>query len=462
MKHDGRNIKHIPASIARVILFILFCCSLAAAQSWPLSACGAEEVQLELTLDDAVRMAGEHSYRIRAAQMDLDGARQDRRAAAADFLPKVNANYDYTNLGEQPVSISDGAEIPTAHREQYHWDVTVIQPLFTGFALKSQYETAQLNTRVKALEQKQVSLDITRDAKTTYFRVLLAGKILDVREQTVESFKAQEEDSRKFFEQELIPYNDLLRYQVALANARQERERAAASAKLWETRLNLLLGLPRGTVFKLEDVESFPKPELDLESLVSLSLEDRPILLSGRLGLAVLEKAVTAAKSEYYPKLSAFALYEHNGDNPAADSNDYSNDHNSAVGFQMNWNVFEWGKTRALVSKSRLDLKAAKQRLLELEDGVRFEVEQAYRDVLVAEQNIGTAEQALEQAKENWRITRMQYREQVATSTDVLDARAFLTQADTNYYQALYGYMIALAELERAVGTEVGNENAAM
>ena len=53
---------------------------------------------------------------------------------------------------------------------------------------------------------------------------------------------------------------------------------------------------------------------------------------------------------------------------------------------------------------------------------------------------------------ENWRITDLQYKEQIATSTDVLDARTELTQAESNYYQALYGYMISLCDLERAMG----------
>jgi len=41
-----------------------------------------------------------------------------------------------------------------------------------------------------------------------------------------------------------------------------------------------------------------------------------------------------------------------------------------------------------------------------------------------------------------------------------LDARAFLTQAEFNYHRALYGYRIAKAELERAIGTEGDLANA--
>jgi len=49
-------------------------------------------------------------------------------------------------------------------------------------------------------------------------------------------------------------------------------------------------------------------------------------------------------------------------------------------------------------------------------------------------------------------MTKLQFKQQVATSTDVLDARTSHSQAESNYLQALYGYMIAIAELERAVG----------
>ncbi len=77
----------------------------------------------------------------------------------------------------------------------------------------------------------------------------------------------------------------------------------------------------------------------------------------------------------------------------------------------------------------------------------------------MAKKNITTASRALDQALENWRITNVQYRQQVATSTEVLDARTFLTQADSNYYNSLYGYLSAIAELSRVVGKDIMKGN---
>jgi len=69
----------------------------------------------------------------------------------------------------------------------------------------------------------------------------------------------------------------------------------------------------------------------------------------------------------------------------------------------------------------------------------------------VARANLATARVAVTQAEENQRITHVQYREQMAIETEVLDAQSYLVQARNNFYAALYGYQLAWVNLERAV-----------
>ena len=64
-------------------------------------------------------------------------------------------------------------------------------------------------------------------------------------------------------------------------------------------------------------------------------------------------------------------------------------------------------------------------------------------------------EKAIEQEKENFRINEERYKEQMATSTDVLDAQTLLSRTMTNYYNALYEFKISKASLFRAMGQEV-------
>ena len=62
------------------------------------------------------------------------------------------------------------------------------------------------------------------------------------------------------------------------------------------------------------------------------------------------------------------------------------------------------------------------------------------------------ANKATEQAEENFRINTERYREQVGTSTDVIDAQTLLTKARSDHDNALGDYSISRARLERAMG----------
>ena len=57
-----------------------------------------------------------------------------------------------------------------------------------------------------------------------------------------------------------------------------------------------------------------------------------------------------------------------------------------------------------------------------------------------------------DQGEEIFRMNEERYKQQVATSTDVLDAQTLLTQARSNYFNALSEHNIAWARLERAMG----------
>ena len=103
---------------------------------------------------------------------------------------------------------------------------------------------------------------------------------------------------------------------------------------------------------------------------------------------------------------------------------------------QLQWKFWQSGKTRADTANVRQQISALKSNIEGYRNQVLEEVRGSILDCRVAGGNIETAAAALEQAKENWRITALQYQEQTALASDVLDARTFLSQADANYCTA--------------------------
>ena len=404
-----------------------------------------------LTLNKAIEIATANNTTIKEAIENQKAAIEERKSVLSDFFPKASAAYFYTRLKDSHRSNMGDTQIDVGDNDQYHWDLTLSQPLFTGFALSTRYEMAKLGVDVKGTEKEQAILDVVKQVKSAYFNILLTKQFLLVADEAVNQLESHVRDAEKFYEQGMIPYNDLLRSKVALADELQNRVRVEASVEMAVSTFNTLLRIDLNRKTEIEDILDITPYSFKLTNCIKEAIEKRPELKALRLAIKNSDHAVTLAQSAYYPEVNLAGNYEQNGDNPSATENDFGNSHNASVTLQARWTFFEWGKTRAEVNKYRRNKSSLAEKLKGIEDNIKLEVKSAFLDLKVAEQNIRTAQESLVQAKENWRITNLQYQQQMTTSTEVLDARTFLTRAETNYYGALYGYMISLAELERAV-----------
>ena len=87
-----------------------------------------------------------------------------------------------------------------------------------------------------------------------------------------------------------------------------------------------------------------------------------------------------------------------------------------------------------------------------MKDQIALEVKNSYLYLRQSEKHIFVAKKTIEQAEENFRINEERYKEQIATSTDVIDAQTLLTKTKADYFNALSIYNIALVILERSMG----------
>jgi len=440
--------KAMPLSIVFILLSVT-----------PTAYCSERTI---ITLSRAIDIAIMNNSSLLEADYNKQSAAEKINLAKANMLPTASANLAYTRLKKDPVmkiglppgpgAAPGKTPVQIAHSDAFHWNLTLVQPLFTGFALRTQYEMTQLELEIKNQEKEQVILDLTQQVKETYFNILFSKKILLIAEDAVTSLKSHEKDAQKLFDQGMIKYNDLLRAKVALANAVQNREKARSGVKMALSCFNILLDYEIEKRTEIEDISNITRLDHTLLSLTKMAMKQRPVFKVLNLGLKNLEKLIALEKSAYYPEVALIGCYERQGDNFVASHNDFSNEYNAAISLEASWVFFDSGKTKSKISAINKDKKALLSKIKNIEDQVKLEIKNAFLNLGVADKNIATSRQSLVQARENWRISNLQYRQQVATSSEVLDARTFLTQADTNYYNALYGYMIFLSKLERSVG----------
>jgi outer membrane protein TolC len=405
-----------------------------------------------LTIDEAVREALASSPQIHEREAYRQAAEFATNATRADFLPRLSAAYAYQNLAESPYINLTGTPVVTNTRDQHHWEIAMHQPIFSGFAISARHRLAQLGLATRTIDLQQARQRVTVQVKQECFDLLVAEKKLDVAVSSVAALTAHETDVDKFYANGLVPLNDLLKARVARGDAVLKQHRAKASVR--QARSALCLQLGREFDADLEIAEAIPAiaPLPELDGQVEQAMANRS-------EIALLERAIESkdserrvVKSDYYPHIELIGRYQQDGEDVGARTNAYANQHNASVGVQASWDLFTFGKTRSRSAEAAAEQRALEQTLEKIRDDIRLQVVQARLDLDVAEGNIDTARNALNQAREHWRITDRLYRQQLTTTTEVLDARSYLDRAQSAFHEAHYGYGSALARLEWAMG----------
>lgn len=411
-----------------------------------------------LSLKDTVELALKANLGIKRSQEEINAAEAVRHSSMTKFLPTLGTSYNVIYRNEertQPSLLGAGRPIVTSPQDQYTFTTSFTQPIFTGFGLINEYKLSDLGLDRTEVASKLTRQDVVLDAKNAYFSVLKNQKLLEVAQQTVTSITSQKEVSENFYKVGLSPLNDLLQSQVQLANARQQLTTAQNNLEIARTRFNTVLRRSVNTPVLLVEELDYGSFQASLDECLTEAQKNRLEIQVADLDIEIAGKQVKLTEKDYFPSVNFRGTYARTGDDWQAHGGEGISD---SAGWNVEatatWDFWQWGRTGYGRKEKLARLAQSKYKKTEITDNINLEVKQAYLRTNEAEQNIVTIEKAVEQAKENLRITEEQYKEQVATQTDVLVAQTLLTQTMTNYYNALYDFKIAKAVLMRALGRE--------
>lgn len=427
-----------------VFLILLFCCT---------AALPVEE-ELPLTLQESIKIALKHSVIINAAKEGVRASESKRKGAFTGFLPKLSTSYSYKKLHEAPESKLSGTPVTAGTKDNYNWELELKQPIFAGGSILANYQINRLGADISHMEERATILNIMEEVKEAYFNILKTERIMGVARQSVEQLKAHRDVAKNFYDVGIIPKNDLLYAEVELANGNQFLVRAENSAELAIAKFNTVLRRGINAPVKIEDILCYKPFQKDVTDCVKIAFENRPEIKVYSMKVEQAEKQVKKTKSEFFPSVDLVGNYSRFGDDPDMKGSQYEDQEDWYVMARANWDIWEWGRTKHKVDSDLSRKKQAMDELVAVEDQIALDVKSSYLFLKEAEKHIFVAKKAIEQAEENFRINEERYKEQVATSTDVIDAQTLLTRAKSDYYNALSDYNIALARLERSMGIE--------
>jgi outer membrane protein len=426
---------------------------------------------LVLSLDESVRLALEHNARVRVGREKIAEASSGVDEARTAFFPQLAGSAGYTRLDTAPYipgeifgRIFSGSglfpplavpeRIPTGLVDNYAATIALTQPLYAAGRLRRSYDVAKLARRTAVADLDLVSCETAFEASQAYLACMRAALVEEIARETVRQLEAHVTDIEARFDEGLAATNDVLKTKVYHSDARLSLMRAQHALRLASRNLCEVIGAPLDTEIRIAmKVDSVSAPAVDLGTAVERAVARRAELRSTDCRKLMARKEVEIERSGYLPTLSFFADLSYLRPN-----REYEPDFYSAwrLGLVARMNVFDWG---GAVYRSRE--AASRLRQIEIaEDGLRddvtLDVTRTRLTVIDAWSAIEVAREKLAQAEENWRVTSERFAEGLATNTDLLDAEVLLTGAKTSMETMLVDYLLAEADLERAMG---GPEN---
>ena len=438
------------------------------------TASGQEPVQT-FTLVQGISHALNKSREFQVAQKDVELAAEKVKETRAALLPKLVLDAGYTFNGDLPTIVlggdSLGALIPpsqdssaTAGSNGSNTDPLQIElgakhnfqgtaigtyPLFTWGKLGNLYRQAVLGEQAAKKALEAVQLDIELKVRQAFHGVLLAQAFVDVAEQSLAQVEKRYQLAQEQKATGVSTRLEVIRANVQVVNTQSQLIQAQNQHKLAEENFKLTLGLPFDQAISLEGSLHAELRSVNIDQTIMTALEHRPEIQQLDIQEQIGEKQIKVAKTGNKPMLSTFGNYNLN------DSERQRFDTSWSVGVKLQIPIFDGFATRAQVNQARVRLDQIRTNKDQLLDGIQLETKSAIFDLEATQKLIETQEGIVEQAAEGLRIANVQHEAGLITGVELTDIELSYTQAQVNRLQAIHDYIIAVARLERAIGTRL-------
>ena len=417
---------------------------------------------VELNLQDAMERAFNTNPAITIAGYERDSARASYNAArnsrwitiegthvtrrsGNDDNAYSKAGYTIENGSIQPVpaGINLGKGIGNSHSNT----LTASMPIYTGGKINGAIKQAKAGYLISEHGLQKAYNDMRSTVTNGYFDMLQADNMQKLGRESVDRLADHLKNVEAQYEVGVVAKVDVLRSQVELANAKQSLIKAENAYQIAEANLNKIVGLPMDTQLKLDNILVYTPYDNDMQYCLDYAAKHRPELEQAKQQVEAAKGALRVAISGHMPQVAATASQNWNDSNWPGDENG-----NWYVGVSVGLNIFDSGVTTSKIHGAEADLAKAHESYRDTVDLVNLDVRSNYLNLREAEKRIDTTKLSVSQAEEDYRIAQLRYMNGVGTNTDVLDAQVALTDAKTNYLQAMYDYNTCKTNLETAIG----------
>jgi len=414
-----------------------------------IDVCSAREI---LTLEKCVNIALANNQELKIAEEKIIEARGRKREALGNFLPGLNISGSYTRLKESPrmtVSIFGIEEsFELGPQDLYSAQLSLRQPIFYWGKIYQGNRQAGLNHKLASEEYKGVKNSLVFEVRRAFYNVLLAKQLIAIAEEAVNVASTHFKTTEALYKEGKVSDYDVSRAKVQLVSNQTRLIKAGNNLKLAKEELSVLLNAKLEEEWDVLGELPFEKRKVDLEETLHRALNERSEIRQLTIKKEIGEISIKLARAENRPNLDFLANYQYT--NPFYYREEWGKTWNAIL--SLNFPLFNGLSDLGRIKQAKARLEQVRILKSEVEERIKLEVRKAFFDMEEAEERIEAQKENVELAGKNLGIAQERHRQGLMSEIEVRDAQLSLTQAETDYFQALYDYNLASSFLDKAIG----------
>ena len=390
---------------------------------------------VRLSLDEAIQLALQNNYNLKAAQTTIQ--QNQAQEITANLRPNPTLTLDAQFLPIfQPENFTLNYIDTTAQ-----FDVGISYLFERGKKRQHRLQAAQDTTAQTRSTVADNERTLTFNVASQFLSVQLAESTLDLAIEDMKSFQKSVDISQERYKSGAISEGDYLKIKLQLLQFQSDVSQAQLAKVQALVGLRQLLGYH--TVGADFDVSA------DFDYLpVTVKLEDlQAKALQNRADLRAAQQGVIAAKSQY-------ELAKANGKVDVTGTFNY--DHVSETNTGSIFGSFQipiFNRNQGEIARTNYAINQARELELAANDQVMSDVLNAYEAVRDNDQVVTLYRSGyLDAAKQSRDISEYSYKRGAASLLDFLDAERSYRATELAYRQSLAAYLTAVEQLREAVG----------
>ena len=407
-----------------------------------------------ISLEEAIDLGIKNSKNLKIDEAKIEENSAQLVEAKNRQLPDFKLGASYLHLFSPNVDLkvnpgysAAGAENIKVNNVMYG-SANLTYPIFTGGRIKYGVKSAEYLIEASKLSTENDKNAIAYNISQAYNNLFKASQTIKVLEENLTASQKRDETFLKLENNGLLARNDRLKAQLQTSNIELQLLDANNNYNIANINMDLLLGLPETTVIKID--ENYINDLSENQSVsyyLNQAIQNRKDLQALDYQMKAANIGTKAAKAESLPSVAITGGY-FAADVPGLVT--ITNAINVGVGVQYNLDNL-WKKNSSLLKAQAREKQLAANNEL-LNDQIKLEINRDFQNSNLAKKKIEVYERALEQATENYRITKNKFDNGLANITDLLDADAALVSAKVNVINAKADASLAYKKLLQSSG----------